>query len=61
MQAWHYEGPTIIFRSMIKHRRADQAEVQITDDEAFLDAGAVQVRVDRKNFRYSFEADGKVL
>ena len=61
VRAWHYEGYDNHLPQYEKHEELIEPEVQITDDEAFLDAGAVQVRVDRKNFRYSFEADGKVL
>ena len=61
VRAWHYEGYDNHLPKYEKHEELIEPEVRITDDEAFLDAGAVQVRVDRKNFRYSFEADGKVL
>lgn len=61
VRAWHYEGYDNHLPQYEKHEELIEPEVQITDDEAFLDAGAVQVRVDRKNFRYSFEADGKML
>lgn len=35
--------------------------MQISEEEAVLDTGLLKVRVSRKNFGYSFEADGKVL
>ena len=54
VRAWHYEGYDNHLPQYEKHEELIEPEVQITDDEAFLDAGAVQVRVDRKNFRYSF-------
>ena len=61
VRSWHYEGYDNHLPQYEKHEELIEPEVRITDEEAFLDAGAVQVRVDRKNFRYSFEADGKVL
>ena len=38
-----------------------QTEAFVQQDEAVLDAGRVSVHVDRKNWGYSFWADGKLL
>ena len=62
VRAWHYEG----FDDHLPHFEKNEtvlADVSpvITEDEAVLDAGRVLVRVSRKNFGYTFEAEGKVL
>ena len=59
--AWHYEAYDDHLPQFEKKESVGQAKVIITEDEAFMDTGAVQVRVNRKYFSYQFEADGKVL
>lgn len=59
--AWHFEGYDSHVPEFEKKETIGEARVTITEDEAFMDAGAVQVRVNRKQFSYQFEADGKVL
>ncbi len=44
-----------------KNDRRQNVSVTITDEEALMDTGLIQVRVDRKNFRYAFEKDGQEL
>lgn len=61
VKAWHYEGYDNHLPSFEKNEEITEAKVVITPEEAFMDAGGVQVRVNRQNFSYSFEADGKVL
>lgn len=61
VKAWHYEGYDTHLPKFEKKETITEARVEITQDEALMDAGNVQVRVNRKNFSYSFEADGKVL
>ena len=38
-----------------------ETEVEITEDEAVMKAGRMTVRVDLKDFKITYEADGKVL
>lgn len=61
VKAWHYEGYDTHLPEFEKHETQSDALVTINDEEAILDAGLVKVRVNRKNFSYSFEAEGKVL
>ncbi|MDO4298715.1 MAG: alpha-xylosidase [Lachnospiraceae bacterium] len=61
VKAWHYEGYDNHLPHFEKNETIADADVTITDEEAVLDAGAVKVRVSRKQFSYSFEADGRVL
>ena len=61
VKAWHYEGYDNHLPQYEKNETTMEPEVEITDEEAVLDTGVLKVRVDRKNFSYSFEADGKVL
>ncbi len=61
VKAWHYEGYDTHLPEFEKNETIIEPEVTITDEEALLDTGLMQVRVSRQNFSYSFEADGKVL
>ena len=61
VKAWHFEGYDTHLPEFEKNETIYDADVTITEEEALLDTGVMQVRVDRKNFSYSFEADGKVL
>lgn len=61
VKAWHYEGYDNHLPQFEKYEGTCDATVQITGEEAVLDTGVLKVRVNRKNFSYSFEADGKVL
>lgn len=61
VKAWHYEGYDNHLPHFEKKEGIYDANVEITEKEAVLDTGVLKVRVDRENFSYSFEADGKVL
>ncbi len=61
VSAWHYEGYDTHLPQFEKTEEIGEAKVTITEDEALMDTGVVQVRVNRKQFSYAFEADGKVL
>ena len=63
MEAWHYEAYDNKVPSFDKTESVyEDVTVTINEDEAVLDTGSVQVRVQRKGvFAYTFEADGKVL
>lgn len=61
VKAWHYEGYDNHLPHFEKNETIADADVVITEEEAVLDAGRVKVRVNRKQFSYSFEADGRVL
>lgn len=39
----------------------DPVEIEINDEEARMTAGDITVRIDRKQWGYSFEADGRIL
>ena len=62
MEAWHYEAYDNNVPSFEKEEGIyENVSVTVNEDEAVLDTGKVQVRVQRENFGYTFEADGKVL
>ena len=61
VSAWHYEGYDAHLPQFEKTEEICEAKVIITEDEALMDTGVLQVRVNRKQFSYAFEADGKVL
>lgn len=61
VRAWHYEGYDNHLPQFEKNEAAYEADVQITETEAVLDTGLLKVRVNRRDFSYSFETDGKVL
>lgn len=61
VRAWHYEGYDNHLPQFEKTEEICDASVTITEEEAFMDAGEVQVRVNRKSFSYAFEAGGRVL
>ena len=61
VRAWHYEGYRTGEARFEKKETTCDAVVTITENEAVLDAGRVSVHVDRKNWGYSFWADGKLL
>lgn len=61
VRAWHYEAYNGRQPEFEKHEETCRAKVTITEEEAVLDTGVLQVRVDRKNFRYAFVADGEEL
>lgn len=61
VRAWHYEGYDSHLPRFEKHEERFEPEVTITEEEAVLDTGVLKVRVNRVQFAYSFEADGRVL
>lgn len=62
MEAWHYEGYDAKVPSFEKNESIyEDVKLTVTEEEALLDNGTLQVRVNRQNFSYSIEADGKVL
>ena len=61
VRAWHYEGYRTGEARFEKKETTCDAVVTITENEAVLDAGRVSVHVDRKNWGYSFWADGKLV
>lgn len=62
MEAWHYEAYDSQAPSFDKEEEIyEQVSVRITEEEAVMDTGNVQVKVSRKEFFYSIEANGKVL
>jgi alpha-D-xyloside xylohydrolase len=61
VRAWHYEGYEDHLPHFEKTEGRADGKVMITEDEAVLDAGRVQVRVNRRVFSYTFETDGKIL
>ena len=61
VNAWHFEGYDAHKPQYEKTDEIFDPQVEITEEEALLDTGVLQVRVKRKPFSYTFEADGKVL
>lgn len=62
VKAWHYEAYDNHLPEFEKNESTlEDAVVEISEEEAVLDTGFLKVRVSRKPFGYSFEADGKVL
>ncbi|MBS6196491.1 MAG: alpha-xylosidase [Clostridiales bacterium] len=62
VEAWHYEAYENHAPSFEKTEAIyEEVTVDITEEEALMDTGKVQVRVKRKEFAYTVEADGKVL
>ena len=62
VEAWHYEAYDENVPSFEKQEEIfEDVKVEITEEEALLDTGKVQVRVKRNDFSYTMEADGKVL
>ena len=61
VNAWHFEGYDAHKPQYEKTDEIFDPQVEITEEEALLDTGVLQVRVKRKPFSYAFEADGKVL
>lgn len=69
VKAWHFEAYETHLPHFEKNESACRectapelsVSVAVSENEALMDAGRVIVRVDRKNFRYSFEADGKTI
>lgn len=61
VRAWHHEGYEKNEPVCPKNQCKQPVTVEITEDEAVMTAGKVTVRVNRKNWEYRFEAEGKVL
>lgn len=62
VKAWHYEAYDNHLPEFEKNESIlEDVSVEMNEEEAVLDTGLLKVRVNRKAFSYSFEADGKVL
>lgn len=62
VRAWHFEAYDSHTPEFPKNESLmKDVAVTINEDEALMDTGLMQVRVNRREFEYSFEADGKVL
>ncbi len=61
VKAWHYEGYDAHLPEFEKQEGHIDVSLSITDEQAVMDTGVVKVIVDREDFSYRFEADGKVL
>jgi alpha-D-xyloside xylohydrolase len=61
VRAWHYEAYETREARFETNVRGQDVEVRIDEDEAVMRAGALTLRVDRKNWGYRFEAEGRVL
>lgn len=62
VKAWHYEAFDGHVPEFEKQESIwENVSVKITEEEALLDTGLIQVRLDRKAFRYTFEKDGRIL
>lgn len=62
VSAWHFEGYDNHLPQFEKTEQVNEnVQVTITEEEAVMDTGMLQVRVKAKPFSYTFEAEGKVL
>lgn len=61
VRACHYEGYEKREPAFSKKERIVTVNVEINDDEAVMTSGRLTVRVNRKNWEYRFEAEGKIL
>ena len=61
VSAWHYEAYDGHQPYVPKNESFTEPVVTIGEDEAVLDTGLLLVRVNKRPFRYQFEADGTVL
>lgn len=61
VRAWHHEGYDKKEPVCPKHPQPVEVHVEIGEEEAVMRAGKVAVRVNRKEWGYSFEAEGKEL
>ena len=57
----HYEAYNRKEARFEKNLNPQEADVQISDDEAVMKTGDILVRVNRKTWGYSFESGGKVI
>ena len=61
VRSYHYEGYVKDEPRYELNEDPQETEVEITEDEAVMKAGRMTVRVDLKDFKITYEADGKVL
>ena len=61
VHAWHHEGYEKREPVCPKRENRQPVSVTITDEEAVMTAGKITVRVNRREWGYRFEADGRVL
>lgn len=61
VKAWHYEAFDNHVPEFEKQESVLEPYVCIDENEALMDTGLMQVRIRRKPFSFTFEADGKVL
>lgn len=61
VRSYHYQGYIKGEPRYELNEDPQETEVEITDAEAVMKAGRMTVRVDLKDFKITYEADGKVL
>lgn len=61
VRSYHHEAYEKKEPRFEKNRDSQNVNVEIGEKEALMTAGRMAVRVDRENFRISYEADGQVL
>ena len=61
VRSYHYEGYVKGEPRYELNEDPQETEVEITEEEAVMKAGRMTVRVDLKDFKITYEADGKVL
>ena len=59
VRSYHYEGYVKGEPRYELNEDPQETEVEITEDEAVMKAGRMTVRVDLKDFKITYEADGK--
>lgn len=61
VRAWHFEAYDSKEARFEVTENPQDVSVTITDDEAVMVSGDVTVRVNRREWEYRFEADGKII
>ena len=61
VRSYHYEGYDSREPVFEKNCSPCPVDIEIDDDQAIMRAGKMTVRVDRRNFGFTFEAGGRVL
>lgn len=61
VHSWHFEGYESGEPAFEKRENAVPVNISIDENEAVMQAGKLTVRVNRRSFGYTFEAEGRVL
>ena len=61
VKAWHFEAYDTHVPEFEKQEAVLEPKVFISEEEALMDTGLMQVRIKRMPFSFTFEADGQIL